>query len=240
MKDNLGNRMKRNYEDRQRFFLTRRVPVIMRLDGRAFHTLTRHGDTPFDQDFIDAMVRTMMVLFRAVQGAKVAYHQSDEMTLLITDFDTLETEAWFDYEVSKMTSIAAGIASAFFNLSFKKFAHFSDVPFSVFDCRVHNIPKEDAVNNFVWRAKDWKRNSLSMYARSFFSHKELHRKSQSAMHEMLYKIGKNWATDLTPQIKNGTFLIKTDSGIEKRYDILPTFEHIDLIVSPFLYNHLSS
>lgn len=196
----IGNRMKSYYEDRNRTYLTRRVPVIMRLDGQAFHTLTRGAKKPFDQTIIDSMTATAEYLMKDVtQGSKCAYVQSDEISILITDFDTIDTEAWFDYNVQKMVSISAGHASIKFSELYKKQG--------VFDSRVWNHPKEDVVNYFLWRQQDWLRNSLSMLAQSHFPHKQLHGKKREDMHEMLFQKGINWA-ELHPQLKNGTFMYR--------------------------------
>ena len=90
-------RMKVNYESRSRNFLTRRVPVIMRLDGKAFHTYTRGLDKPFDEGLIEDMQQTAIHLCQNIQGAKCAYVQSDEISILITDYDTLTTDAFLVY-----------------------------------------------------------------------------------------------------------------------------------------------
>ena len=182
-KDSIGNRMKANYEDRYRFSLTRRTPVIMRLDGRAFHTLTRRMDKPFDEMFSDFMNKTAMFLCSEIQGAKCAYVQSDEISILITDFDTLTTDAWFDYNIQKMTSVSAGLASAYFTNRFFD-GHARDADIAIFDSRVFNIPKEEVCNYFIWRQLDWMRNSVQMLAQAHFSHKQLQGKNQQAMHEM--------------------------------------------------------
>jgi tRNA(His) 5'-end guanylyltransferase len=97
----------------------------------------------------------------------------------------------------------------------------------VFDSRAFTVPTDDVVNAFLWRAKDWERNSLQMYCRAFFSHKELHLKKRDDMHEMLHSIGRNWARDLSDQEKNGTFIISTDDGNITRTDILPNYESIN-------------
>ena len=115
MKDKIGLRMKENYESRSRTFLTRRTPVIIRLDGKAFHTYTRGLEKPFDEGLIEDMQETAKFLCENIQGAKCAYTQSDEISILLTDYDNLETDAWFDYNVQKMTSISASLATAKFN-----------------------------------------------------------------------------------------------------------------------------
>ncbi len=199
---NIGDRMKDNYENRNRYYLTRRIPVIMRLDGKAFHTLLKRADKPFDDDFRECMETTAMYICRNIQGTKCGYIQSDEISLLLTDFDKLDTEGWFDYNVQKMTSIASAIASVFFStLTVYKTAFF--------DCRVFNIPKEEVTNYFIWRQKDWVRNSIQMLAQSHFSHKQLHKKNSSDMHEMLHGKEINWA-DLENKWKNGSFIKKED------------------------------
>ena len=214
-RDSLGDRMKGNYENRQRFYLIRRIPVIMRLDGKSFHTLTkRFCNRPFDGVFNESMIQGAMATLKIIEGAKCAYVASDEVTILITDFDKLTTEAWFDYNVSKMISISACSMSLAFSKSFEHDG--------LFDCRVHNIPVNEVANNFVFRQKDWIRNSIFMYAQSFFSHKQLHKKNQSDMHEMLHEIGKNWTTDLSSEWKNGTFIRKVNGVWEPTGDVIFT------------------
>jgi len=213
-KDSIGNRMKANYEDRYRFSLTRRTPAIMRLDGKAFHTLTRGLEKPFDGTFSSSINDTAIFLCSEIQGAKCAYVQSDEISILITDFDQLTTDAWFDYNIQKMTSVSAGLASAYFTNRF-----FDGDKIGVFDSRVFNIPKEEVCNYFIWRQMDWIRNSVQMLAQSHFSHKQLHGKNQPAMHDMLHDIDINWA-DLPEKWKNGTFIVKPMQGWEPYSDVI--------------------
>ena len=202
MPDALGDRMKEFYEDRERHKLTRRTPVIMRLDGRAFHTLTRNMEKPFDPSFILLMQGAAEKVFDNIQGAKACYVQSDEISILICDYDELDTAAWFDYNVQKMCSVAASMASVHVSMALKKPVEF--------DARVFNIPKEEVLNYFRWRYNDWARNSIQMLSRAHFSQKELNRKNQAAMHEMLHSKGVNWAA-LKPVYRNGTIMVKYPS-----------------------------
>ena len=220
MKDELGKRMKENYEDRYRIKLTRRMPVIIRLDGKSFHTFTKQCHKPFDELYNRIMYRITEYLITNIQGAKVAYTQSDEISLLLTDFDKLTTDAWFDYNVQKMTSVSSGMASGFLCLECEKWFRKLIYP-EVFDSRVFNIPREEVTNYFIWRQKDWIRNSVQMLAQSVFSHKELNGKNQSSMHDMLYTKGINWA-DLNDKWKNGIFIFKEDTSYKKRTDIILT------------------
>ncbi|KKN50935.1 hypothetical protein LCGC14_0628000 [marine sediment metagenome] len=177
------------------------MPVIIRLDGRSFHTLTRRCEKPFDATLADCMVNSALYLCSEVQGVKCAYIQSDEISLLLTDFDTLTTMAWFDYNIQKVVSISASLTSVKFSKLWKRSA--------CFDSRAFNIPKEETANYFVWRQKDWIRNSVAMLAQAHFSHTQLHQKRQPDMHEMLHGKGINWA-ELEPRWKNGQFIEKDD------------------------------
>lgn len=117
-KDSLGDRMKENYENRSKTYLVRRTPVIIRLDGKAFHTFTRGMKKPYDEIFHNTMNATMKYLCENIQGCKLGYTQSDEITLLLTDYDTLTTDAWFDYNVQKICSVSASMATMAFNKFF--------------------------------------------------------------------------------------------------------------------------
>ena len=108
--DKLGDRMKENYENRSKTYLTRRTPVIIRIDGCHFHTFTKGLKKPYDSLFIEVMQRTTKSLCESIQGCKFGYVESDEISLLLTDYDTLKTDAWFDYSVQKICSVAASMA----------------------------------------------------------------------------------------------------------------------------------
>lgn len=199
MTQSLGDRMKTNYEDRFRFQLTRRLPVIVRLDGRSFHTLTRHCEKPYDKYLSNCMADTTLFLCQEMQGAKIAYTQSDEISVLLTDYDLITTQAWFDYSLQKIVSVSAALASAKFTELFGDFA--------VFDSRAFNIPIDEVCNYFVWRQKDWHQNSVEMLAQAHFSPKQLLNKKQDDMHDMLHTIDINWA-DLENRWKNGLAVVK--------------------------------
>jgi len=205
-KKTLGERMKENYEFRAQTHLTRRMPVIIRIDGRAFHTLTKAMklERPFDSGFSSWMQETTVALCEDIQGAKLGYTQSDEISILVTDYDNLTSEAWFDYNVQKMVSISASIATQAFIIEMYSYDRSWDVNF---DSRVFNIPREEVNNYFVWRQQDWIKNSVQMLARDYYSHKELHGKNRSDMHEMLHEKGVNWA-NLDDWKKNGIAFIR--------------------------------
>lgn len=215
----LGDRVKR-YEQPFRNYAVHRMPLIIRVDGRAFHTFTRRMDKPFDKPLMRSMVLAALDVATDMQGFKVGYVQSDEATFCLTDYDTITTEGWLDYNISKVVSLSASLMSVAFNKHMGTYE-------PIFDSRAFSVPADDVANVFLWRAKDWQRNSLQMYCRAFFSHKELHLKNREAMHEMLHSIGKNWSIDLTDQEKNGTFIFSTDNGLTTRSDILPDYNSIN-------------
>lgn len=115
--DSLGDRMK-GYEGVSRNFLTRRVPAIIRLDGKAFHTFTKGMKKPFDPVLTQAMQETMKYLCENIQGCVLGYTQSDEITLVLTDYATIQTDAWFGYNIQKMCSVSASMATSVFNKVF--------------------------------------------------------------------------------------------------------------------------
>lgn len=191
--DSLGDRMK-EYERVPQGSLIRRMPAILRLDGKAFHTLTRGFERPFDEGMFELMHSTMLALYEGVQTCVFAYMQSDEISLLLKDYTKLETQSWFGGNIQKICSISASIATVAFN---QKRANIGEDKYlacgsGMFDARVFNIPKEDVVNYFVWRQKDATRNSINAVGQAHFSHKELHEKSQNDVLDMLHHKGINW------------------------------------------------
>jgi len=228
MKD-IGDRMKDNYENRAQFYLTRRTPVIIRLDGRAFHTYTQGFNRPFDDRIAWSMHAVAAALAKDIQGAKILYVQSDEISILLTDWDTLQTQAWLDYNISKMVSLTASTATVAFNQCMQEYI---DIPlgrWAQFDSRAFNIPLEEVSNYFVWRAKDWHRNSIMMQAQSVFSHRQLHGKSCSDVLAMLDGTEDDW-TNLAPREKNGTFWYRCEGEWGCRFTTLPNFNSIDSLI----------
>ena len=197
----LPDRMKR-YEAVSDITLTRRSPVIIRVDGRAFHTLTRGMDRPFDAEFAVCMSRAAHALVSEVQGAKLAYVQSDEVSVLLTDYDTIQTDAWFGYRVQKMVSVAAAIATIAFEARFRNaFPTQKGIP--LFDASVFTLPRDEVVNYFVWRQRDAVRNSIQATGQAHFSQKQLHGKNTDEIQEMLFQEkGINW-NDTPTQFKRG-------------------------------------
>jgi len=223
---NLDERMKA-FEKIYTHKLMPRMPVIIRVDGRAFHTYTRNLERPFCKPLISTMIQVARETAGEMSGFKLAYTQSDEASFLLTNYDNFDTEGWFADKIQKLASVTASIFTANFGTTI-----IPDIvgKQATFDARAFSLPREEVINYFLWRARDWHRNSLSIYARAFFSHKQLVNKNAKDVHEMLHKIGKNWATSLSAAERNGTFI--TQEHILT--DIQPSYEKIKALVETVL------
>lgn len=199
MDDNtpLDVRMKA-YEHAFRTHLPRRTYTLMRLDIRAAHTYLKRADRPFDEKFVNDMDHTAMALCREIQGARFAYTQSDEISLLLTDFDTLQSEPWFGGNVAKLTSLSAATASVFLHIRRPAGGMVQ------FDSRVWSMSDPvEVANYFVWRQRDAVRNSIQMVGQHYFSQAQLHGKNTNEVQDMLFKQhGVNW-NDIDPGCKRG-------------------------------------
>lgn len=226
--DDLGNRMKEYYENIPKTKLMRRCPVILRIDGKAFHTFVRGFQKPFDEVLIKTMQETMKYLCENIQGCVLGYTQSDEITLVLVDYKKFTSQAWFDYEVQKMCSIAASMATMAFNKFFRDnvgdylYENYDEQYLAdyietlqnavdkgaMFDCRCFNIPKEEVTNCIYWRQLDASRNSIQMVGQANFSHKELQNKSCNDIQDMLMvQKGINW-NDLPIYQKRGSCCVR--------------------------------
>lgn len=224
--DNLGGRMKRS-ENVNRNYLMRRCPVIIRIDGKAFHTFTKNFQKPFDAILMQAMQETALALCKNVQGCILAYTQSDEISLLLIDYQELDSSAWFDYNIQKMASVTASMATLSFNQSFMRLVR--DFKWNcvsaedekrlevyekacdkgaMFDARCFNVPKDDVTNYFLWRQNDATRNSIEMVGFANFMQAEMHQKTCSEVKDMLFtQRGINWDKFPT-SCKRGTCIVK--------------------------------
>ena len=205
MADSLGDRMKEKYERPFSYTIPGASPVVIRVDGKAFHTYTKGCDRPFDQLLIDAMWETAKVLCAEIQNAQVAFAQSDEISILLHNYKTIKTESWFDNKIQKMASVAAGIASGVMTEESPKI--FGEVKRACFDARVFFVPPQEVCNYFIWRQKDWTRNSVQMLARSLFSHKQCQGKNNSELQEMCFQQGRNW-NDLPVYLRRGACVVR--------------------------------
>ena len=236
--DELGTRMKKYYESIPKTKPMRKCPVAIRCDGKSFHTFTKGFQKPFDQVLINAMQQTMKYLCENIQGCVLGYTQSDEITLILQDYKEYNTDAWFDYEVQKMCSITASMATMAFNKYFSQelallsndivreyqtdgetdfvkdmnsyLAIYSKVikKGAMFDARCFSIPKEEVANLLYWRQLDATRNSIQMVGQSNFSHRELQNKSCAMIQEMLFTQKGIDWNDYPTYLKRGSCCIK--------------------------------
>lgn len=232
--DDLGTRMK-EYEKRNQYYLQKRTPVAIRVDGRSFHTFTKGFKRPFDDILMKSMQETAKYMCENMGNAKLAYVQSDEITIILTDYDTLETDCWFNYRTDKLCSISASMATMAFNKYFEK--NVDDYRFrkwdgvskyeegteeyiktllkavekgAMFDARCFNIPKEEVTNLIYWRQLDASRNSIQMVGQANFSHNELQNKSCNDIQDMLMlQKNINW-NDFPTYQKRGSCIVKSD------------------------------
>ena len=210
-KTSLGDRMK-GYENITRNHLISRMPVILRLDGRAFHTFTKGFDKPYDITFAKAMEMTMKYLCENIQGCVFGYTQSDEITLVLVDYQALNTSPWFDNNIQKMVSVAASMATLEFNRKFSELTLDYSKMGATFDCRAFNVPKEEVTNCVLFRQNDAIRNSIQALGQAYFSHKELHGKNTEDIITMVKeKTGILW-NKLPIKYQRGMCCIKDVEG----------------------------
>ena len=237
----------KKYEAVPKNTLMRRTPVIIRVDGRAFHTFTKGFQKPFDDVLMRVMQDTMKYLCENIQGCVFGYTQSDEITLILIDYKKLNSEAWFDYEVQKMCSIVASMATMAFNRFFMyEYEEFNrwiyegsptdedkrlnDVYYNamckgaMFDARAFNLPKEEVTNNIYWRQLDASRNSIQMVGQANFSHRELLNKTCDQIQDMLMtQRGINW-NDMGTSYKRGSCCVRNRRFISTSVDGTETCE----------------
>lgn len=220
----LEERMKQYYENATRIYLPRRTYTIIRIDGKAFHTYTKGLESPFDVGFIEDMDKTACFLCKNIQGAKFAFVQSDEISILLTDFDTLTTSAWFDGNIQKMVSVSASMATAEFNRNrYVRYlvekenlmeGYLTPTKDAMFDSRVFTIPSyNEVINYFVWRQQDTVRNSIQSVGYSLYSPKEVYGKNTNELQEMCFQKGINW-NDYDAKLKRGRLIKKEEYTVK--------------------------
>jgi tRNA(His) 5'-end guanylyltransferase len=203
-KENLGNRIK-SYEDSYRIKLPMRMPIILRLDGVAFHSYTKGLKRPVDENLVSCMNDTAIYLCKNIQGAKLSFVQSDEISILIYN-NQFETQSWFDNNLQKTVSVSAAKASSYFSSISDRI--FGKIKLAAFDARAFILPNDEVCNYFIWRQQDATRNSVQMLARSLYSHKALENKNNSELQELCFQKGINW-NDCPISQRRGRCLVKT-------------------------------
>lgn len=245
----LSDRMK-DYELVSDYRLTKKTPVIVRIDGKAFHTYTKGLDKPFDSILSEAMNYVCRKLIETVQGCKFAYTQSDEISLLLTDWDKPTTDCYFDYRVQKMVSVLASAATMYFNQFIMTNVLYWEICSSgqskelfdkwepkagcaMFDARAYNIPKEDVCNYFIWRQEDASRNSIQSLGRSKFSFKKMLNKKNNEVQDMLFnECSINW-NFIDTKWKRGFAVYRGEEGIKSDFEI-PIFKQDRAFIGKYL------
>jgi tRNA(His) 5'-end guanylyltransferase len=203
-KDSFGDRMKL-YEKEWagRKFLPL-LPVCARLDGKCFSTFTKGLDRPYDKGLSDLMIDCTLHLVEET-NARMGYTQSDEISLVWFS-DDIKSQIFFDAKIQKMTSVLSSMLTAYFNRHLQWACPSKINDFALFDCRVWQVPnKVEAANTFLWREMDATKNSISMAASHYYSHKKLMNKNGDEKQEMLFQKGVNW-NDYPSAFKRGTFV----------------------------------
>lgn len=204
MFDSLGDRMKL-HERAHRIHLPPRMPVIVRVDGKGFHQWARSCRKPFDDNLCTIMNDAAAALCDEIQGAKLAYVQSDEISVLVHSYETHESQAWFDNNLQKLVSVSAAIAATTVSMFAPEYVGIHEP--AIFDGRAFVLPEAEVTNYFLWRQNDAARNSIQMLARSLASHKECDGLGCNELQELCWKRGQNW-NDLPTRYRRGRCLLR--------------------------------
>ena len=201
-----GDRMKYYEEPEAARAAMPLLPLCVRVDGRCFSGFTRGLERPYDKRMSRCMIETASHLISETH-ALIGHTQSDEISLIFYSQD-YKSQLFFDGNFQKITSVISGIATAKFNHLIQELIPEKKDQLPAFDCRAWNVPnKVEAANVLLWREMDATRNSISMAARSVYSHKQLENKNCSDMQEMMHQKGINW-NDYPSFFKRGVFLKK--------------------------------
>ena len=229
-KDDFGNRMK-GYENIFRQTLPQRLPVIIRIDGSHFHTFTRGMKKPFDEELIQVFWETCKYLAENIMGCKLVYHQSDEISILLTNYDKLTTQSWFENNLQKMVSVSASMATAKFSELIHKGNPNKEL--ATFDSRAWVLPQDEVTNYFLWRQQDATKNSIAMVAQANFPHKELQGLDGKKLQDKLFlEKGINW-NDLPVWQKRGACITKQNY---KKGEVIRSKWDVDLNTPIFSQN----
>ena len=217
-----------------------RMPLIIRLDGKAFHSYTTHAEKPFDEKLMKVMDESAQMVMKEISGAVLAYVQSDEVSILVNSYRNIDEQPWFGNELPKIISVSAGMMSAYFTAkSYDIWAGNSDMcnairkaagrpddsgilvsefyrP-AVFDSRAFVMPESDVSNYFLWRQRDCVRNSINTVAREYFSQKELYKKNTDEVKKMLLEndVDLDDKEAWEPYFTRGRCIYKTPSQISE-------------------------
>lgn len=226
----ISDRMK-SYENVTRTHLYRRTPVIVRLDGKSFHTFTKGFEKPFDTRLMNVMKGVTSFLLNQIQGAEIAYTQSDEISIFLRDYTRFESESWFDNNIQKIVSVAASMAAAVFNNRMLEYKNTPHQHLAFFDARAFNLPKEEVINYLIWRQQDAMRNSVQGLGQAHLSHKLMQGLNNKQVQEELLKLNPaiDW-NDCPNDFKYGVTLLRDNKEMPS-----PIFKENRDFLNEFIY-----
>lgn len=211
-KDDLGNRMKAYEAPSTGRRVFKGQPLVVRLDGKSFHTFTKGLERPFDQSLSDLMVATMKALVDRFQ-ANIGYTQSDEITLVFLSEPEDRGDLNFDGRLQKIETLTASFASVYFNKHLRNYLPQKADELPIFDSRAFAVPNvQEAYHSLLWRQQDCTKNAISMAAQSMYKQSELQGKNGSELQEMMFQKGVNF-NDYPFFFKRGTFARR--EGVER-------------------------
>ncbi len=244
MKDPLGDRMK-DYEKTYKQRLPFRQPLVLRLDGVHFHTLTKGFTRPWDEDFMLGMNEAALCLANEIQGTAILYVQSDEISVLLIDYKNYNTDPWFGKVIQKMTSVAASIASVGFNTEMEQQDRSER---AYFDCRVIPLVREEVTNYFIWRQSDCKRNSVLGYGQHVLGRKAIHGLNCKEIKKNLENVGIREGYSLEASRSEGSWdnlgthqrLGRVITKVIKRIPVINTYVTAPKGIAPDAYSRTQS
>jgi tRNA(His) 5'-end guanylyltransferase len=220
----------KEYEEAYKYALPKRMPVIIRIDGKAFHTYLRSAVKPFDFAVKTGFDETAKVLLDEIDGAVFAYLQSDEINIFLNTYSSLGFSPYLGNEVQKLCSVSASIATATFNLQYP-----NQKMNARFDSRCFIVPPKEVTNYFIWRQNDFTRNSIQMVAREYFSQKKIHLMNCEKLHDLLWaEKNVNW-NDLPTWQKRGRCVYMKD-GKPFADDEIPIFTKDRNFIDRFVFS----
>lgn len=231
MQDPLGDRM-RSYEDISRAYVTPRMPVVLRVDGRAFHSYFGKVEKPWSPLANEAMKAVALALFKEVAGAQCAFQQSDEISLLIHPYKRFTSQCWFGGNVQKIVSVAASVASTV--MTEESVNVFGERRIATFDARCFVIPEADVQNYFLARQRDATRNSIQSFGKHLLGPKRMHGLNGPMVLDACQAEGHDWEAELPLEARQGSWVRRLVGDGTTLVEAAPRFSSVSLLFQDFI------